>query len=683
MRTWGKTFSHRLFIRRPVVWGTEHPYQHGAAPGRLPYLPGLDGLRALAVVAVLLYHASLSWLPGGFLGVDVFFVISGYLITGLLLAEWRQHGRLDLKRFWLRRARRLLPVLYVLLIVALAFAVLALPGQVSRLRAAGLAAFAYVTNWYLIVKQQSYFEAVGRPLALQHLWSLAIEEQFYLLWPPVLQFALRRWRSCWILVATLAAAALSTAWMAALYQPGVDPSRLYYGTDTHAAALLLGAALAFAWQPWQVTNRLTALRPAILDGAGFFALALLLGCFVRFSEFAPALYHGGFTLVALIAALVIAATVAPRARWLPALLELPPLRWLGVRSYSLYLWHWPIFVITRPQLDVSLTGLPVLALRLGLAVMLAALSYRFVETPIRTGALQRAWRAAWARTDSRSRRQVNLWSGLAGAGLGGIVALSAAVAAARPPAPPAYLATTAVNFTVSASVSPRVTTVANGRANATTTVGAAPTGAPPLMSASSANDGTPALVGVIPTPKPSPTPLPTCPPAPPRRITAIGDSVMVGSADTLAAYLGAGLTVNAEVGRQAQEVPGILAARRAAGELGDIVIIHIGTNGPMRDADFDAIMAQLHGVRAVIFVNVHVPREWQNAVNTTLAAGAARYQNALLIDWQRESAGHPEYFADDGIHLTLQGTNIYASMIATQVDLLEQHWARQKGCRLA
>jgi peptidoglycan/LPS O-acetylase OafA/YrhL len=550
------------------------------------------------------------------------------------------------------------------------------------LRAAGLAAFAYVTNWYLIFKHQSYFEAVGRPLAFQHLWSLAIEEQFYLLWPPVFWFALRRWRLRRVLFATLAAVAVSTAWMAGLYRPGVDPSRLYYGADTHAAGLLLGAALALVWRPWQTTNRLATLRPAIVDGAGFAALALLSACFARLSEFQAVLYRGGFTIVALIAALAVAATVAPRARWLPAVLELPPLRWLGVRSYSLYLWHWPIFVVTRPHLDIRLSGLPLLALRLGLAVGLAALSYRYIETPIRTGALQRAWRAAWSGADPRSRRRVNLWSGLAGAGLGGAVALSAAVVVARPPAPPAYLARTSVNFTVSATASPRAPVVPAGQANAGSATGAPPTGAAPLLAASSANGGAPGPVGVVPTPKPSPTPLPICPPAPPLQLTAIGDSVMVGSADTLAAYLGAGLSVDAAVGRQAAEVPDILAARRAAGELGDIVIIHIGTNGYMSDDEFDAIMAELQGVRAVLFVNVHVPREWQNVDNAALAAGAARYKNALLIDWQRESAGHPEYFADDGIHLTPQGANIYASMIATQVDLLEQRWALQDGCRL-
>ncbi len=218
---------------------------------RLPYRPGLDGLRALAVIAVLLYHAGLAWIPGGFLGVEVFFVISGYLITALLLAEWRGRGRVALKAFWLRRARRLLPALYLLLVVTLAYAVVFLPGEVAGLRGDALAAFGYVTNWYLVFGQESYFEAVGRPSLLKHLWSLAVEEQFYLLWPLVFAVGMgvgaTRLRRRRVVTVALAGAVASAMVMAVLYVPGVDPSRIYYGTDTRATGLLFGAALAFVW----------------------------------------------------------------------------------------------------------------------------------------------------------------------------------------------------------------------------------------------------------------------------------------------------------------------------------------------------------------------------------------------------------------------------------------------------
>ncbi|MDQ4000065.1 MAG: acyltransferase, partial [Actinomycetota bacterium] len=251
-------------------------------------MPGLDGLRAFAVIAVLLYHADLSWIRGGFLGVEVFFVISGYLITTLLLTEWQQQGRINLIGFWLRRARRLLPALYLLLVVTLAFAVVFLPGEVARLRDDALAAFAYVTNWYLILGEQSYFETVGRPSLLQHLWSLAVEEQFYVLWPLLLTVVLwgvaprRRWqRRRLALCIAFAGAAGSALLMAILYQPGVDPSRIYYGTDTRVAGLLFGAALAFVWVPGQLPRWAGRIRPLLLDVAGLGALGALVWFYLR------------------------------------------------------------------------------------------------------------------------------------------------------------------------------------------------------------------------------------------------------------------------------------------------------------------------------------------------------------------------------------------------------------------
>jgi peptidoglycan/LPS O-acetylase OafA/YrhL len=293
--------------------GGEASTRRASGEVRLPYLPGLDGLRALAVIAVLLYHAELPWIPGGFLGVEIFFVISGYLITTLLLAEWRQRGRIDVKAFWLRRARRLLPALYLLLVVTLAYAVVFLPGEVAGLRADAIAAFGYVTNWYLVLGHESYFEAIGRPSLLKHLWSLAVEEQFYLLWPPLLALGLSvgaaRWRERRVLLVTLALAVASALLMALLYRPEVDPSRIYFGSDTRAAGLLIGAALAFAWTPWHkgtprvksrsatargyaewrewLQRRLGWTTPLLLDAAGLVALGGLAFACLRLGEFEP------------------------------------------------------------------------------------------------------------------------------------------------------------------------------------------------------------------------------------------------------------------------------------------------------------------------------------------------------------------------------------------------------------
>src|SRR5919199_276647 len=393
---------------------TQHSMtQHKVNRVRLPYLPGLDGLRALAVGAVLLYHAQAPWLPGGFLGVDVFFVISGYLIASLLLAEWRERGRIDLKAFWLGRVRRLLPALYLLLAVTLAFSVLFLPDEVARLRADAIAAFGYVTNWYLVFGHQSYFETVGRPSLLQHLWSLAVEEQFYVLWPLLFAAGMSWGVSCWrkrrLLVGVIVGAASSALLMAILYRPEVDPSRLYYGTDTRATALLVGVALAFVWAPGRSRTRTGWTLALLFDIAGLAALGGLVWFCAWLDESQSFLYQGGFALVALTSAVLIAAVVHPQARLGAGLLGRQPLRWIGLRSYGIYLWHWPIFMVTRPGLDVPLDGLPLLALRLAATVVLAALSYRYVETPIRTGALGRAWRAL---REARGARRWRLGAGV-------------------------------------------------------------------------------------------------------------------------------------------------------------------------------------------------------------------------------------------------------------------------------
>jgi len=414
------------------------------------------------VIAVLLYHAGLAWIPGGFLGVEVFFVISGYLITALLLAEWRGRGRIDLKAFWLRRARRLLPALYLLLVVTLAYAVVFLPGEVAGLRSDALAALGYVTNWYLVFGQESYFEAVGRPSLLQHLWSLAVEEQFYLLWPPIFAVGMgvgaRRLRRRRVLTVALAVAGASAVTMAMLYAPGVDPSRIYYGTDTRATGLLFGAALAFVrsqggkYRPADTRHQRLGLpgrgrfrrrwgwvAPKLLDFLGLAALGGLVWFCLRVGEFQPFLYRGGFALVALTTAVAIMAVVHPRTRLGADILGWGPLRWIGQRSYGIYLWHWPVFTITRPGIDVPLDGPPLLALRLAVTLVLAHLSYRYVEEPIRRGALGRAWKALREARGDRLHQLRRRWVGAAASGLAFCAVLGVAVARTEPPDQPSYL----------------------------------------------------------------------------------------------------------------------------------------------------------------------------------------------------------------------------------------------------
>ncbi len=681
---------------------------HAAAQHAGGRLAGLDGLRAIAVLAVLVYHADLGLLSGGFLGVDVFFVISGFLITTLLLAERDRLGHIRLREFWLRRARRLLPALFLVLAGTILMALVLAPGEVARVRGDTLAALAYVTNWYLILRQQSYFEAVGRPSPLLHLWSLAVEEQFYVLWPLLLTAGLLIARRRGMLVLTLLGAAGSAILMAALYVPGVDPSRVYYGTDTHAVGLLAGAALALAWSPvaratapatpvsdrdgeavgrawpalppWPEADdgadpgtrspvrrgRAATLAAAVTglvrglpwwDAAGIAGLGLLGACFWLFDEYEPWLYRGGFVVVAIVTATVIFASVRPGG-WLGAgVLDRQPLRWIGERSYGIYLWHWPIFTLTRPQLDVPLDPIPDLALRLALTLLAAEVSYRFVETPVRQGALGRAWRA-WRSVPRERRISTYRWPiATSGAVLALAVVVGARVAGATAPPPPSYLAVSSIDTggpAAAASAGPVRTPAATPSTGAPVslapetglaTAPAGPAGSPAPTSAGQAAASTPP------------------PKVRPPQVLAIGDSVMLGAVAQLRQAVH-GIEVNAAIGRSFGVGVQILQQRQKQGLLPGAVVIGLGDNGWITSGEIDQVMHVLHAATVVVFVNLKEPRSWEAHDNSVLADAAKRYPNVVVVDWHDASDHHAEYFWDDGIHLRPVGAAAYARLVA-------------------
>ena len=624
--------------------------------GPLPHLSGLDGLRAIAVLAVIAYHTGSSQVPGGFLGVEVFFTISGYLITALLLAEHRRHGRIDLVRFWLRRARRLLPALFFLLAATLCFAVLVVPDEIARLRSDGVAALVYVTNWHLIAGDQSYFETIGRPSLFVHLWSLAIEEQFYLLWPVVLAILLTAGRRTGLAL-TLLGALGSAVWMAVLFDPGADPSRVYYGTDTRATGLLLGAALAFIWVPVTAIGEIGAAIPSrwtsrrvgrLLDVIGAVGLAGLGLFFVAVDAFEPFLYRGGLALLAVVTAAVIAAAVHPRAM-LGRLMDRGPMRWIGTRSYAIYLWHWPIFSLTRPDLDVTLDPLSLLVVRLGLTAIMAETSYRFVESPIRRGAIGGVWKGR-APIRAGSDRHPRRWPAPAAAGALAVLLSSVLVSVvmATPPAPPDGMVSGSIDGLV---VPPDDLPIAPP-----TAVSTSPQAADLTPHAPDAGLATP-------NPTTEPTPSVTEVPLPGPTILAFGESVMLQGAKALALELGP-IRVDAAVGRQINDGISILEHRAAMGALAGVVIVQLGNNGPFYDGQFDEIMAALRDVPTVVWINVRVPREWEGHNNRIIASAVPRYPNARMVDWNAATAGRPDLFWKDGYHPRPAGARLYADLVA-------------------
>lgn len=598
---------------------------------RARYFPALDGLRALAVAAVVAYHADLTWAKGGFLGVDVFFVLSGFLITGLLLADVDRYGHLRLRRFWRRRARRLLPAVGVLLgVVALLAPVLA-PDQVHRLWGDLVAALAYVSNWRLIFQEQSYFEAIGRQPLLQHLWSLAVEEQFYLLWPlalaPLLKWVRRpRDLALWV----LAMAAASTLLMVLLYEPAVDPSRVYYGTDTRVAAILVGAALACLRREWarrpQAIVATSSTNRALLEGAAAVSLVFLGWCVVNINQFDARLYRGGFFVVATAAAVVVAVGASRQQTVVGRVLGMRPLVWLGKRSYAVYLWFWPVFMVTRPHVDIDLSGNTLLAVRIGLTLLLASASYRFVEVPCRSGALGRVW-GSWrgGTMPARTRRTV---TGLAA----GLAVMALGVAAVyEPPKPTSFEAA-----------------VGGPRARA------ADAGASTTAPGTPATDPPPADLAPLDTLAP--------PPEIEGKVTAIGDSVLLELQDALAARI-VDLVVDADVARQTTTPLSEARTLRDAGQVGDQVILQVGNNGIVTKGQFDEFMEVFSDVRRVVVVNIRVPRPWEGPNNEVLSAGVDRHPNAVLVDWHKLGLTHPAVFESDGVHLTRTGVALLAQEI--------------------
>ncbi len=566
-----------------------------ATSTRLPYMPGLDGLRAIAVISVLLYHAAFSWAIGGFLGVEVFFVISGYLITSLLLSEWRDRDAIDLSNFWLRRARRLLPALFVVIAVTTLVAVIFLPDEVASLRGDVLSALAYVTNWNFIFAQKSYFEALGRPSLVQHLWSLAVEEQFYLVWPLLFIGGMKVFGRKRFPIVVVAGAVASVVLMWVLYVPGGDPSRVYYGTDTRAAGILVGCALAFVWSPWRLRPTVSSGARTVLNVVGGVGLVLLLQMLWKTDEFSSALYRGGLLRLDLITAVVIAVLVHPAAS-LGRFVGMRPLRWVGLRSYGIYLWHWPVFQLTRPGVDISLTGWPLFGLRLAITLVLAELSYRLIELPVRRGAIGRLWHAYRDATDERRREVRTRWVATGLVSVLAVGVLAAFVVRAQQPPPPDYVAIG------------DVTALESSQAVAPSSTSTTSTTAVPVD---------PSLVPVAPVTAPSTTttlpPRPTIPAG--RTVTAVGDSVMLGAMRALQ-QLGPNVTVDAAVNRQVNVGIEILTYYRDQGLLGDTVVIHLGNNGTFSTEEFDQIMDLLQGHK-VVFLTVRVPgRHWQDSNNS-------------------------------------------------------------------
>ncbi|MFX4300832.1 acyltransferase family protein [Alicyclobacillus tolerans] len=630
--------------------------------GKNRYMPGLDGLRAISVLAVMAYHLGIGFVPGGLLGVGVFFVLSGYLITDLLIAEWARNGKIVMRQFWLRRAKRLLPALFTLLAAVWLWEIFVTPSQLSSLGQDTLAALFYVSNWWYIFHHVSYFAKFGSPSPLTHLWSLAVEEQFYLIWPLLLVFGLRKKnRRSWLVWLTVVLATASALAMALLYQPGSDPNRVYYGTDTRAFSLLIGALLAVIWPSRKLSSKLPSASRWLLDIIGVLGLAVVIWMMVGTNEYETFLYRGGMVLLSVAAALAIAALAHP-ATLLHRLLGSKPLRWLGVRSYAIYLWHYPIIVLTTPSVQTGGFNYWRAALQVTASILLAALSWRFIEDPIRHGALERMWKSFFGkggvhrRAHPHSLRRILTVSSVALLLLVGGVFTSyrlrvhAATAQtelrdSRPVPVKVTSNQTKVksNLTTADANTQKKSLSATDRTNSKTATTASTT----------YNQGGSWVIGSG------------------AGVIAVGDSVMVDAKPYLEKML-PGIVVNGKVGRQLIEAGPVVDKMRAAGEIQKAAIIELGTNGPFTMGQLQALLADLGPVSHILLVNTRVPRPWQNVVNQMLASEAAANPRVTLVNWYAASRGENQWFYPDGVHLNPVGASHYAALIAHTLLHVEQ-----------
>ncbi len=362
-----------------------NPDETAGARAHLAYAAGLDGVRAFAVAAVVVFHISNSALRGGFLGVDVFFVLSGFLITSILLAEFHSRRRIDIRNFYLRRARRLLPALFTMLAAVTLLTWLFARDELHRLRGDVIAAVTYCTNWTQIAWGRGYFVQLGRPSLLQHLWSLAVEEQFYLIWPLLLVACLAARRKWVVLAVPSALAVVSLVLMASMFHIGRDTGRIYYGTDTHIAPMLIGATLAIviALRRQAGRSRDTARGRLFADACALIGAVVLLWSVVEVTSTSPGLFRGGYLFISLASGAFIYAA-GRRGTYTARLLGWAPLVWIGQRSYAIYLWHWPILTLWRPGIDTHWPTWIVVTLQVVATVVASDLSFRYIERPIRS-----------------------------------------------------------------------------------------------------------------------------------------------------------------------------------------------------------------------------------------------------------------------------------------------------------
>jgi peptidoglycan/LPS O-acetylase OafA/YrhL len=574
------------------------------------HITSIDGLRAIAVTAVVLYHLGISWIPGGFLGVDLFFVISGYVITRLILDSINQSSALDLRAFYAARIRRIFPGLIFMVICTIIFIGVWAPEAIKRFLSDLPYALTGTINWLLVARNQDYFETIGRPPLLQHTWSLAVELQFYLIWPIILLTVLKYFGKKNIARIALIIAMISgtTLFFVSLQLDQANAkqiSHIYFGTDTHSLGLFLGAALAVSWIPQNLSANIEKRAQDVIDAIGVVGLLGLISIFLFIDQSNANLYRIAFPLAGIFGCLVIISLVHPASRFAP-LISTAPFRWVGQRSYGIYVWHWVIFQVTRPSVDLSGQTWALYLARVLLVLALADISLRWVEIPFRQGVVQNWFRGMKYRSAKvRLRQQLTV------------------------------IASIIITLAITTSISVQAITKSDQISKE--------------MLAQSTE-----------------TTKPTEDLASTTGLWVTGDSVILGIRSKLEAKEHISL-VNARVGRQAPELLAVMRVDQTSVPQSPVVF-NLGNNNALSESTVVEIFEVLKNQPQIIVVNTAVPRSWKDANNTIISSVASRYPNVTVVDWNKISTGRPELFAPDGVHLSPAGSDVYVDLVVSVLE---------------
>ena len=571
------------------------------------HISSIDGLRAIAVTAVVLYHLGISWIPGGFLGVDLFFVISGYVITRLILDSINQSSALDLRAFYAARLRRIYPGFLFMVICTIIFIGVWAPEAIKRFLSDLPYALTGSINWLLVARHQDYFETVGRPPLLQHTWSLAVELQFYLIWPIILLTVLKYFGKKNIARIALIIAMVSgtTLFFVSLQLDQANAqqiSHIYFGTDTHSLGLFLGSALAVSWIPQNLSADIEKRAQDVIDGIGVVGLLGLISTFLFIEESNASLYRIAFPLAGIFGCLVIISLVHPASRFAP-IISTAPFRWVGQRSYGIYIWHWVIFQVTRPSVDLSGQTWALYLARVLLVLALADISLRWVEIPFRQGLVQDWFRGMKYRSAKvQLRQKISVISSI-------IIVL-------------------AITSSISVQAINKSDEVANQ-----------------ILQQSTQEQQTQDDLGST------------------TGLWVTGDSVILGIRSKLEAKEHISL-INARVGRQAPELLAVMRVDQSSVPSSPVVF-NLGNNNALSEATVVEIFEIVKNQPQVIVVNTAVPRAWKDSNNEIISRVASRYSNVKVVDWDRISKGRPELFAPDGVHLSPSGSDVYVDLVVS------------------